>query len=59
MAATQIDRERWATYLETITNSLLGRQPPDNPLRSAVQAGRHGLGERGDLGDAHLVFSGA
>jgi hypothetical protein len=26
MAATQIDRERWATFLETITNSLIGKQ---------------------------------
>jgi hypothetical protein len=26
MAATQIDRERWATFLEAITNSLIGKQ---------------------------------
>jgi hypothetical protein len=26
MAATKIDRERWATFLETITNSLTGKQ---------------------------------
>lgn len=26
MAATQIDRDRWATFLETITNSLAGKQ---------------------------------
>ena len=26
MAATEIDRDRWATFLETITNSLVGKQ---------------------------------
>lgn len=26
MAAAEIDRERWATFLETITNSLIGKQ---------------------------------
>jgi len=26
MAATEIDRDRWATFLDTITNSLIGKQ---------------------------------
>jgi len=26
MAATEIDRDRWATFLDTITNRLIGKQ---------------------------------
>jgi hypothetical protein len=34
---------------------IILRQERDDPLRSAIKAGRYGFVERGHLGDTHLV----